>query len=168
MFVNSNVLIKTENIWFSLWSIVMGENYLTKYAPSLRLVFVCFSNITLNGRSKPIKGCLCQYMYISRPNENLRKEVDELKVATFMYQICAAMKYIHSRNVIHLDLKVTKPLVVEINLPSSSLRPFSYIKPLHLIWIEIGLREFKPSKIRFDISARKRCIIPQFAGTWKH
>ena len=40
--------------------------------------------------------------------ENHRKEVDELKVATFMYQICAAMKYIHSRNVIHLDLKVTK------------------------------------------------------------
>ena len=54
--------------------------------------------------------------YIPLPNENLRKEVDELKVATFMYQICAAMKYIHSRNVIHLDLKVTKPLVIEPNL----------------------------------------------------
>ena len=113
MFVNSNVLIKMESIWFSLWSIVMAENYLTKYAPSLRLVFVCFSNIALRRRSKLMS--IHMYMYIPLPNENLRKEVDELKVATFMYQICAAMKYIHSRNVIHLDLKVTKPLVIEPN-----------------------------------------------------
>ena len=102
-----------ENIWFSLWNIVMAENYLTKYAPSLRLVFVCFSNIALRRRSKLMS--IHMYMYIPLPNENLRKEVDELKVATFMYQICAAMKYIHSRNVIHLDLKVTKPLVIEPN-----------------------------------------------------
>ena len=54
-------------------------------------------------------GCICVSI------ENLRKEVDELKVATFMYQICAAMKYIHSRNVIHLDLKVTKqPKLIKI------------------------------------------------------
>ena len=88
----------------------MAENYLTKYAPSLRLVFVCFQISRCVGVQST-----CQYMYIPRPNENLRKEVDELKVATFMYQICAAMKYIHSRNVIHLDLKVTKPLVIEPN-----------------------------------------------------
>ena len=57
-----------------------------------------------------LKNCLawawCNPLYVGI--ENLSKEVDELKVATFMYQICAAMKYIHSRNVIHLDLKVTK------------------------------------------------------------
>ena len=96
MFANLNVLIKTENIWFSLWNIVMVENSLTKYVPNLRLVFIILTTYNI-----------CIYKFF---DENPDKEVDELKVATFMYQICAAMKYIHSRNVIHLDLKVISSL----------------------------------------------------------
>ena len=99
MFANLNVHIKTENIWFLLWNIVMVENFLTKYAPNLRPVFIIPKDTRTAG-SGQWSGASSSRI------ENLEKEVDELKVATFMYQICAAMKYIHSRNVIHLDLKV--------------------------------------------------------------
>ena len=35
--------------------------------------------------------------------------VDERQIARFMGQICKAFTYIHSKNIIHLDLKVSGP-----------------------------------------------------------
>lgn len=37
----------------------------------------------------------------------IRKSFKEMAVASIVYQLCEAIRYIHSQKIIHLDLKVT-------------------------------------------------------------
>lgn len=52
--------------------------------------------------------------------------VDERQIARFMGQICKAFTYIHSKNIIHLDLKVSGPKEAQ-NSSTFSL-PFPYLR----------------------------------------